>query len=172
MSKPELATNLAPEIKFSPALILEIDGTIRRATPANFRDVELMPGIERKMHEYRLQGFLIVGMGNEDSIAHGRKLPIEADHELEVMLGLFAFNPMHIVKQSYMDAEGCIQPYNHRSFLRMPEYGMLPLIERDAFQHGIMIDWNKSIMVGSSKEFQVCATMANIQYIHTKDFLR
>jgi histidinol phosphatase-like enzyme len=47
----EVVTNLRPDLKVKPALVLDFDGTIRRSKSGetfikNFQDIELMPGID------------------------------------------------------------------------------------------------------------------------------
>lgn len=172
----EKVTNLAKEMKVMPALCLDLDGTVRRSKTGesfikNFSDIELMPGIEKLIWIYRKMGFAIIGISNQGGVAHGYKLPVEIEYELEVTFKLFENNPFHIVKLCYHMADGKIEPYCHRSLLRKPNIGMLAIAENDAYNNGIIIDWDKSLFVGDRPEDEQCAKNAGIKYEHIDSFL-
>lgn len=172
----EKQTNLSESIKVKPALCLDFDGTIRRSKSGksfvkNFADIELMPGIEKLIWLYRNMGYLIIGISNQGGVAHGFKLPIEIDHELETTLGLFASNPFHIVKMCYHMADGIIEPYKHRSLLRKPDIGMLAIMEWECFNAGFVIDWDNSLFVGDRPEDEECAKNAKVKFEHIDSFL-
>lgn len=173
----ELVTNLAPSIKVVPALCLDFDGTIRRSASGktfieNSRDIELMPGIERLIWRYRNMGWLILGISNQAGVAHGFKLPMEVELEMDVTLKQFVNNPFHIVKFCYHDGKGRIAPYNKRSLLRKPDIGMLAVMETEAFNQGFVIDWDNSLFVGDRPEDEECAKRAGIPFRYIDSFLK
>lgn len=172
----EKQTNLAPHMKLKRALCLDLDGTVRRNKSGksfidNFKDIELMPGIERLIWIYRRMGYVIVGISNQGGVAHGFKLPMEIELELETTLNLFDKNPFHLVKMCYHMADGKIEPYCHRSLLRKPDIGMLAIAEMELYQNGIIVDWDNSLFVGDRPEDEQCANNAKIKYEHIDSFL-
>lgn len=172
----EKVTNLAPSMKVMPALCLDWDGTIRRSKSGqtfiqNHNDIELIPNMEEIIWQYRNNGFLVLGISNQAGVAHGFKLPMEIELERDKTLSLFKNNPFHMVKMCYHDAKGNIGPYNHRSLLRKPQIGMLALCEAEAWPHGYVIDWDKSIFVGDRPEDELCANNALVKFILADDFL-
>lgn len=173
---PEVVTNLAPSMKVLPALCLDFDGTVRKSKSGepfikNFEDIELMPDIERIIWRYRNMGYLILGISNQAEVAHGFKLPMEIENELEATFRLFNKNPFHLVKWCYHDGKGSIAPYNKRSLCRKPDIGMLALMENEAFGFGIIVDWDNSLFVGDRKEDEECALRASIRFRHIDSFL-
>lgn len=167
---------MLPAMKFMPALCLDFDGTVRRTKSGkpfinSADDIELMPGIESKIWSYRDEGFLIIGVSNQGSVAYGHKLPPEIDYELNVTLGLFERSPFHIVKMCYHMEGGSVEPYCHRSLMRKPDIGMLVMAEYDAYNAGYMIDWKHSLFVGDRPEDEQCAKNAGIEFRHIDQFL-
>ncbi len=172
----EKVKNLSELHQVKPALCLDFDGTIRRSKSGetfikNFQDIELMPNIEKLIWRYREMGYLILGISNQAGVAHGFKLPLEIENEMEATLKLFNQNPFHIVKFCYHDGKGTIEPYNHRSLLRKPDIGMLALMESEAWQNGYVVDWDKSLFVGDRPEDEECAKRAGIEFKHIDNFL-
>lgn len=172
----EVVTNLSQNHKVKPALCLDFDGTIRRSKSGqtfiqNFNDIELMPNIEKLIWRYRNMGWLILGISNQAGVAHGFKLPLEIEHEMDTTLKLFKENPFHIVKFCYHDGKGKIEPYNHRSLLRKPDIGMLAIMEAEAWNEGFVIDWDNSLFVGDRPEDEQCAKNAGIAFRHIDSFL-
>lgn len=172
----EKQLNLAEGMKIKPALCLDLDGTVRRSKSGkqfliNFQDIELMPNIEKLIWLYRNMGYLIIAISNQGGVAHGYKLPMEIEHELDTTLKLFNKNPFHIVKCCYHMEDGKIEPFCHRSLLRKPEIGMLAIAEHEAFNEGIIIDWDKSLFVGDRPEDEDCAKNARIKFEHIDSFL-
>lgn len=172
----EVVTNLSESHKVKPALCLDFDGTIRRSKSGqtfiqNFSDIELMPNIEKLIWRYRNMGWLILGISNQAGVAHGFKLPLEIEHEMDTTLKLFKENPFHIVKFCHHDDKGKIEPYNHRSLLRKPDIGMLAIMEAEAWNEGFVIDWDNSLFVGDRPEDEQCAKNAGITFRHIDSFL-
>lgn len=173
-----LPTNLMPQIKLRPALCLDLDGTVRRSkSGADFikgpSDVELMPGIEPAIWNYRRKNFWIVGVSNQGGVAHGYQLPNEVDFLIDTTVKLFNSNPFHTIKCCYNMEDGKIEPFRHRSLLRKPDIGMLAIAEWEAFDKAhVMIDWNNSLMVGDRTEDEGLAANAHIKYMDINDFLK
>ncbi len=176
MEDQEIVTNLSPEHRLKPALLLDFDGTIRKSKTGEFiqnsRDIELIPGIEKIIWLYRDMGFLILGVSNQGGVAHGFKLPMEIENEMDATLKLFQQpHPFHGVKFCFSDAKGKIEPYCHRSLNRKPNYGMLAVMEIEAYNQGVIIDWDNSIFVGDRPEDEECAKSAGVKFIHINTFL-
>ena len=172
----ETVKNLSERHEVKPALCLDFDGTIRRSKSGqtfikNFQDIELMPNIEKLIWRYRNMGYLILGISNQAGVAHGFKLPMEIESEMDATLKLFKSNPFHMVKFCFHDGKGNIEPYNHRSLLRKPDIGMLALMESEAWQNGFVVDWDKSLFVGDRPEDEECAKRAGIEFKHIDKFL-
>lgn len=172
----EVVTNLAPHMKVMPALCLDFDGTIRRSKSGatfikNAHDIELMPGIEKLIWRYRNMGWLIFGISNQAGVAHGFKLPMEIELEMDNTFKLFQNNPFHAAKFCYHDGKGKIEPYNHRSLLRKPDIGMLALMEHECYVEGYIVDWDNSLFVGDRPEDEECAKRAGIKFRHIDSFL-
>lgn len=172
----EVVTNLGPHMKAAPALCLDMDGTVRRSKSGqtfikNFQDIELMPGIESLIWRYRGIGWLIFGISNQAGVAHGFKLPMEIEAEMDSTLKLFNKNPFHSVQYCYHDGKGKIEPYNHRSLGRKPDIGMLYIMEVDAWKAGYVVDWDNSLFVGDRLEDEECAKRAGIRFRHIDSFL-
>ena len=174
--KKPAVTNLSPRHEVKPALCLDFDGTIRRSkSGATFindvSDIELMPRVEKLIWRYREMGYVILGISNQAGVAHGFKLPIEVEKEMDATLKLFSVNPFHIIKWAYHDGNGKVEPYCHRSLLRKPDIGMLAIMEMEAYNEGIVIDWDKSLFVGDRPEDEQCAKNAGIPFRHIDSFL-
>jgi D-glycero-D-manno-heptose 1,7-bisphosphate phosphatase len=174
--QPEVVTNLAPSLKVMPALCLDFDGTIRRSKSGqtfirNFEDIELMPGIEKLIWRYRSMGWLIFGISNQAGVAHGFKLPMEIESEMNATKKLFSANPFHLIKWCYHDGKGKIEPYCHRSLGRKPDIGMLYEMEVDSWKNGYIVDWDNSLFVGDRPEDEECAKRAGINFRHIDSFL-
>lgn len=172
----EFVTNLAPNMKVVKALCLDFDGTIRRSKSGatfikNFEDIELMPGIEKLIWQYRQLGYLIFGISNQAGVAHGFKMPFEIEAEMEATKKLFKENPFHLIKWCYHDGKGKIAPYNKRSLGRKPDIGMLYEMEVDSWKHGYIIDWDNSLFVGDRPEDEECAKRAGVPFRHIDSFL-
>jgi D-glycero-D-manno-heptose 1,7-bisphosphate phosphatase len=172
----ETVSNLGPHMKVKPALCLDFDGTIRRSKSGatfikNFEDIELMPGIEKIIWRYRNMGWLIFGISNQAGVAHGFKLPMEIEAEMNATFKLFSENPFHNVQYCYHDGKGKIEPYNHRSLGRKPDIGMLYTMEIEAWNAGFVVDWDKSLLVGDRPEDEECAKRAAIKFRHIDSFL-
>lgn len=151
-----------------PALCLDLDGTIRRSKSGGFingpGDVELFPGIEAKIWEYRDRGYLIFGISNQGAVAHDIKTVFDVEAELDATIALFESSPFHLIKQAFSMADGKCFPYNKRSLWRKPDIGMLAACEAEVFDEGYVVDWDNSLFVGDRPEDQECAKRAGIPF--------
>lgn len=162
-----------------PALCLNLDGTVRRskADPKGFikdlDDMELMPGIEAKIKEYKAAGFLVFGITNQGGGAHGYKTAEDVYKEISHMAGLFegGDNPFDLVVGAHSWEKGTVEPYCHRSLLRKPDIGMLAFCELKMFDQGIVVDWDNSLFVGDRDDDRECAKRAAIRFLHIDEFL-
>lgn len=169
---------LNSETKVKPALCLDFDGTIRKSKHGNIfikdeNDIQLMHHIEDKIWDFKNNGFLILGISNQASVAHGYKTPDTVQAEMDKTLILFHKNPFDHVQYCFMDGNGNNKPYNYRSLLRKPELGMLAVMEfLFLSQKNTVIDWDNSIFVGDRPEDEMCAEKSQIKFIHINDFLK
>lgn len=176
--RDDAPTRFAPEpernFKLCPALCLDLDGTVRFSAEGEFinkaEDVRLFPDAEMKIWEYRDQGFLVFGISNQGGVAHGFKTAQGCNLEVEATFKQFKRNPFHIIKCCFHDERGKVEPYNHRSLLRKPDYGMLAICEVESFQAGYIVDWNNSLFVGDRSEDRDIANKAGIKFIPAEVF--
>lgn len=171
----DTSKNFALNVKLTPALCLDLDGTVRRSKTGGFikdeDDIELMEGIEKIIWLYRNMGYLIFGVSNQGGVAHGHKRPSHIEKEVDKTVSLFERNPFHAIKSCYHMEDGKVEPYNHRSLCRKPDIGMLAIIEHEVWKYGYMVDWDKSIMVGDRPEDEELAKNARIKFFHIDTFL-
>lgn len=158
------------------ALVLDFDGTIRRSkSGATFikdaNDIELIPGVEPIIHKYKEQNYIILGVSNQGGVAFGFKTPQDISDERDATIALFQENPFHFIKMCYHHPGGTTEPYCHRSLGRKPSTGLLYSIEGDAWEYGIVIDWDNSLFVGDRPEDEECAKNAGIPFKHIDQFL-
>lgn len=152
-----------------PALFLDLDGTIRRSKLGTGfvngpDDIELFPDVEEKLWKKREEGFLLLGISNQGGVAHGHKTITQNEEEIRATFALFKRNPFYCVKCAYNDPKGSVEPYNHRSLMRKPDYGLLIAHEITAWELDFIIDWEKSLLVGDRQEDKECAERAAISF--------
>lgn len=161
-------------LQVKPALCLDLDGTVRYSKSGEFinkpEDIALFDGVEAKLWEYRRNNYLILGISNQGGVAYGLKSPQSDSAELDTMIKLFDKCPFDIIKTCWNHEKGKVFPFNLRSLYRKPDIGMLALCEFEAFNAGIVIDWNNSIFVGDRPEDEECAKRASISFQWAWDF--
>ncbi len=158
-----------------PALVLDIDGTvIRNKNGDTFinkaEEVELFPGVEDKIWQYKNEGYLIIALSNQGGVAHGYQTVPETDAKFQAMIDQFEKNPFDLIKWSIFDAAGTVYPYNIRSLGRKPSYGLLAIAEMELFELGYLVDWDHSLFVGDRLEDAECALNAQIPFEHADRF--
>lgn len=161
----------------APALFLNLDNTVRRSiTGASFikdiHDLALVPGIEEIIYRYKNIGYLIVGITNAGGVAHGFKTFDQVKEENFFMLDLFDKNPFDMVSSSPHKENGTVEPWCHRSFMRIPAVGQLVNAEIGLFNSGYVIDWRNSLIVGTHSEDEELARNANVNFMPTELFLK
>lgn len=157
-------------LEVKPILFLDLDGTVRKPTKGKQfavhpQDYELYPNIEKLIWSYRENGFIIAGITNQGGVSHGFKTPIEVEQEIDFLISLFTKSPFHIIKACLHQEGGKVFPYNRKSLCRKPNIGMLALIECELHNHGFVIDWDNSMLIGDREEDRKCAENAELKFI-------
>lgn len=159
------------------ALVIEIEDCVARSVSgtryfAGPEDMELLPGIKKKLWSYRLNDYLIFAVGYDPSVANGLKPDDQVMEEQRKIAFLFGNNnPFHSAQMVMHYAHGHVGPYNHRSLFTMPEIGVLVDAEKLAFSFGFSVDWDHSLFVGKTKEAEECARRGGITFRHIEDFI-
>jgi len=153
----------------APALCLDLDNTIRRSKSGKHfinsaDDVELIPGVEPIIKQYKESGYFVLGLTNQGGVAHGYMTPEENGAVQDKTRELFEEDPFDLVLSCTMMPGGEVEPYCHRSLMRKPDIGMLVLFEEIMFRQLKIVDWDNSIMVGDRQEDWGCAQNANIRF--------
>jgi len=153
----------------TPALCLDLDGTVRKSKTGGFiaspEDIELIEGMEEQIWAYKDRGFLIIAVTNQGGVAHGHKSTIQVQAEHQASYALFKRNPFDFTFTSYAMPDGKAHPFNYRSLLRKPYYGGLAYLEVVLFHREIIVDWDRSVFVGDREEDQQCAQAAGLKFI-------
>ncbi len=161
-------------MKVMPALCLDLDGTIRYSKRGIYakkpEDYAIFPTVEEIIWDFKKKGFLICGVTNQGGVAFGHKTPKDNERELEFTRSLFEKDPFDMIQYAYCMEGGKIFEYSYRSLLRKPYIGMLVKCEIEAKKQEIIIDWNKSILVGDMETDKLCAENAKIKFFWAKDF--
>jgi D-glycero-D-manno-heptose 1,7-bisphosphate phosphatase len=165
--------------KIKKALILDLDGTIRRnkndhkSFINNAEEIELIPGIVDAIAHFKSRGYLIGVMTNQGGVAFGFKTEEDVHTELIKTLSLFpgGVNPFNCILVATQHEGGKVSPYNMRSMLRKPAPGMFAIFEYNAGLSGFKVDWDRSYYVGDRDEDKQAAAAANIAYYHIDAFL-
>jgi D-glycero-D-manno-heptose 1,7-bisphosphate phosphatase len=132
-----------------------------------WRDAEIL-----EVYRALYQGWLIFGVSNQGGVAHNIKTPQQEMEEIDTTLALFQRNPFHIVKTCwYHNGPKARHPiFKHRSLFRKPDIGMLAMCEFEAFNAGLIVDWDLSVFVGDRPEDEECAKRAGIDFEWAWDF--
>jgi len=169
--KPPYIANLEFDLESAltlrPALVLDLDGTVRQSKTGGFidgpNDVEIIPGVASVLHEWRAAGYLIIGATNQGGVACGYKTPeqviLENKRTHDLTEDVFL-----CICTAWTHPNGPEPSLARRSLLRKPKYGMLALAENEAIENGYGIVWDSSIMVGDGDEDQACAEAAGIAF--------
>lgn len=163
-----------------PALVLDLDGTIRQSKsgatfPNDASDIQLIRNAddatpEALLWEYREQGFLILGVTNQGGVAYGFRTPDEEIGELRATIALFERSPFHLITSCWHHEKARHALYGTKSLRRKPHYGALAILEWELLKYGVMIDWSNSLMVGDRPEDEECAAGAGIAYHDATEF--
>ena len=144
------------------ALCLDLDGTVRHSRKGRFitdpDDVVLYPGVpERLAHYPREASWLRFAVSNQGGVAYGYKDAEQVVAEAEATAALFDENPFDVMVFALAMPYGKVEKLNFDSLFRKPGYGMLALCEAVAYQHGYIVSWEHSVMVGDRDEDRVMA---------------
>lgn len=159
----------ARKMQVKPALLLDIDGTIRHSRLGkrfieDAGDIALFPDVEDKLWGFRNRGYLILGVSNQGGVAFMIKPQSIIMQEMDATVALFKRNPFHSIKMCLHHPNGKHPALGHRSLMRKPDIGMLVMHEYECFGSGWIIDWSTSLMVGDRDEDRVCAERASIEF--------
>jgi D-glycero-D-manno-heptose 1,7-bisphosphate phosphatase len=166
------------QVKIVPALLLDIDGTVRESKSSKtfiegLSDIKLIDGIEEVIWKYKNDGYLIIGISNQGGVAYGYKTVQQVNREFTAMCILFQNDPFDDIYMCPFMEGGSIHPFNHRSMMRKPSIGMLAIAEDNMYKkYNKVIDWDKSLLVGDRPEDEQCAANAGIQFYHIDQFLK
>lgn len=162
-------------ITVKPALVLDLDGTVRRSKFGDFiksvDDIEIIPGIKEAINAYKERGFLICAATNQGGCAYGYKTVEGVKAEIKATDDMLD-NVFDVIAVCYAHPLGKEETgYKYESLFRKPNYGMLAHIEWEALNNHIQIDWKKSVMVGDMDTDKQCARSAGVYYYDVKHFL-
>ena len=121
--------------------------------------------IEECLQGYRSSNFLVGGVHNRPTVGRSEETEPRYIAEVQHALSKFKSNPFHWVKASYYDQEHGTHPFCRRSFLTLPDIGMLVLVEAEAWGMGVSTDWGSSIVIGLSQEMQEFAKRGHLQFM-------
>lgn len=165
--------DLTPKVTLRPTLLLNLDGTVRKSKSGHtfIQDAEDMeiynPLVEEVVWQYKIRGFMIFGVTNQGGVAHGYKKLADILPESIATQKLFKRNPFDFIFYCAHDPKGNKVPFNTRSLLRKPYYGMAVQAELMAREHaGIILDWDNSVMIGDRPEDRDMAKAISVKYLH------
>lgn len=188
MAEEEVREAEARAWEVRPALVLDLDGTVRRSRGnrefiESPEDVEIYPDVARKLWEYHEAGWMLFGCSNQGGVAHGL-LPIGVMHAITAATvealrqtdpSEKQRSPLYAVKTcSYLPSDNRrrVAPYClARSLSRKPDYGMCVFFEETAKERWrIVLDWDNSIVVGDREEDRLLAGNIGCHYMHPQQF--
>lgn len=174
----EMAEMADSETEIVKVLLLDLDGTIWKPISGgdfakHHTDYQLIPGMEELILLYKSHGYGIVIVTNQGGIAHGIKSMTDFEKEQKFLHSLFKDNStIDLVLMCPFHEKGNVEPLNRRSLLRKPHYGMLVQLELELMENlDVLVDWDKSIMVGDMESDKQCADGAGVKFHWAKDFL-
>jgi histidinol phosphatase-like enzyme len=143
-------------------------------TPTGPEDIALFDDVEETLWDYRRRGYRIFALANRDAIAPS-DIPLAAYRGAEIKALLSQFleepPPLDQVCECLHPAETAPEnPQRLRSLSRLPEIGMLANLETEWRQTGRVLDWKKSLLVGSGETDAECARRAGIAFMPATAF--
>lgn len=168
--------SLMPNHVLRPALILGIENVIRRTLtgnpfPNNAKDLELVPGITKKIAEYRQLGYIIAIIDNETSIGLGLKMPGEVKAAMDYTLSLFVKNPFNFIRVAQNFRTATIHPFNLPSQNEFPRAGLFAQLEIEFIPQMVIIQWERSLYVGTNANQKEAAKNAGIPFYEVNEFI-
>lgn len=141
---------------------------MRRSARRRPEDVELYPDVEAAIGQWwDDHNGLIIGVTNQGVVGYGTLTVTEVEAITAATSAAFMQDPFDWIEVCYAlpaAAGGKVRPYHYRSLRRKPDYGMLVSAEVRAFREGVIIDWERSLMVGDRPEDAACAAKAGIAF--------
>ena len=165
----------------------DLDGTIQRAIKGDFinipSDVEIIPDVIESFSTSEIYNkWLIVGVTNQGGIGAGFKTEANFKAQVLRLFELFeeklGHNPFYAVYYSPFwkgvakDNSEDREFFQRDSCLRKPNTGMIAVCEMELLQKNIVINWEKSFMVGDKDCDKRCATRAGLKYFDREDFFK
>lgn len=145
------------------ALILDYDGTIRYTQntqydfPTKPHEVKILPNRKEKLHEYKNQGYLVLGVSNQSAIA--RQYAPEEDI-------IACFKRTNELLELDIDYLYC--PHNNppiTCYCRKPQCGNL-VVHIEKYK----LDTSKCLFIGDQISDKTAAERCNIEFRWAKDF--
>lgn len=159
------------ECEVKPALVLDLDGTVRFSKSGEFisgpEDVGIFEDVAPVLKKYERKGYYIIGVTNQGGVAFGHKT---ADQEREERWEVNELLPMFEYIYAAHSMPGGKPPLHMRSLFRKPAHGLLARAEYDAMKWGWLIDWDNSIVVGDSEDDRMLAASAGTMFRWADDF--
>jgi len=155
------------QYKVMPVLVTDFDLMMDAAkqTPGAF-DID---GIEAALNLYKERGFLVGGVHNRPEVGAFEETEQRYIAEVKLVLTKFKNNPFSWVKACYYDEELGQGPFARRSLLRLPDYGLLVMVEAEAWGAGMSLDWGASFVVALSPVMQEFAKRAGLPFKSAAD---
>ena len=175
------------ELEIVRVAFFDLDGTIQRAKKGDFinvpSDVEIIPDVIESFSASQIyNSWLIVGVTNQGGIGAGFKTMENFKAQVARLFELFCekmgLNPFYAVyyspfwKGEVKDNSEDREFFQRDSCLRKPNTGMIAACEIDLLQKNIVIDWEKSLMIGNSDSDKRCAARAGLKYFDREDFFK
>jgi len=149
-----------PEYK-NKAVIVDYDGTLRLSTgkqkyPIELGDIQMLPGREKVLRNYKSEGYILLGASNQSGIARGtpHEKVVACFEETNRRLGMrieYQFCPHRIPPVSCY----CRKPHTGMSALFIEKHKLLP---------------SECIMVGDMTSDKTFAERSGFKFIHADTF--
>lgn len=156
------------------AAFIDIDGTVAYSNAEDRpfindpSEVEIFDKAPEILDHLSDNGFLILGVTNQGGIAYGH-MTVEEYEEIkqEIKNRLPQFDRiMYCPFHQY----GNTAPFDKRSLMRKPNYGMIAAHEMYYLEQGIKIDLDRSIMIGDRDDDRKTAEYADISFQEASNF--
>ena len=161
----------------TPFLFIDLDGTLREAIEGQFintaENQKLMDGVADTLRRYAKAGFQIAVVTNQGGVAAGYKTIHSWMNEWSRFIDLLKQENagVHFMRACYHHpTDGIVKPFDNDSQFRKPNGGMVSSIEVEAHNHGIVIDWKNSLMVGDRPEDEGLANTCGLRFMSAKDW--
>lgn len=110
--------------------------------------IQLVPGIEKALWRYRINGFLILGIQSNPEVAKGTAQRQEHKKNRNKFDRSFRENPFHAINAVYNHPEAELVEMRNMTLLELPQIGLLVGHEICMAEQRVSIEWQNSIVVG------------------------